>query len=293
MVAQDGSVSVQMCSNHREYYDGRLAGRECQHSECFEVGILMEFRGMEILERPVRLQTLLDKPHAQVADGLLSERLTAQRRCKEELRDRVLSSRLTGEKSLSAHTDGHGDVNGSAGNRLCKQSASPDPSAPVMPGLIDGLSDNADVRTHPVPTHPICEYVTWEDHAPAAPVVAPSSQLKEQAMHLTQRTPSRRGSLVESSAAQALNLPPSTWFPPPTTGRFAAPDQMNPSSEQTTIQPVSTSNVYGDSAPMRRTDTTGLEVPLVGPSNSHPYRIAEFTGFRRTECCMIPWVLTT
>ena len=66
--AHDGPVAVQMCSKNRGYYDGRLAGRKCQHSDCREAGILMGFRGVEISERPVHLQTRLAMSPSQVAD---------------------------------------------------------------------------------------------------------------------------------------------------------------------------------------------------------------------------------
>ena len=51
----------------------------------------MEFRGTKILECPAQLQQRPDKTPDQESDDLLSDRLTLEKRCKEELRDRVLA----------------------------------------------------------------------------------------------------------------------------------------------------------------------------------------------------------
>ena len=278
VVAKDGPAAVQMCGKHREFYQGRSDGRKCQYSECFELGIPIEFRGRKISECPIHLQARLGKSPAQVVGDLLSDRLTNKRRRKEEVHGRVLASHLSHTlKETVQHDPLLADL-GTSARQQCETSGSSNSSLSHMPGLADGLSGDEEERPH-VPTPPIRETVTWGDPSPAAPAVPPSSQLKEQALHLVHRTPPRRGSLVDSAGTQTGNGLVSTWCPPPISGRFV------PSvSDQPATAPQHSTVTVPDGRPdaaRSRNDTVGLEVPQVGSPRSlaqYPYPVCTRDG---------------
>ena len=154
VLTHDGPVSVYLCSKRRLYYDGRLAEFKCQYKCCFDLGILMEFRGMKILECPVHLQMRLDQSPAQVADDLLSMRLTTKRRCQDELHDRVLDAQVTEKLSHASHPEGEQAVLDN-GMKPRKLSSSSEVSIPVMPDLKRVLSGDDVVRSPPAPSPPI------------------------------------------------------------------------------------------------------------------------------------------
>lgn len=58
---------------------GRIAEYKCQIIDFFENGIIMEFRGSEILDLPALLKIRLGATPAHLADDLLSERLTIRK----------------------------------------------------------------------------------------------------------------------------------------------------------------------------------------------------------------------
>ena len=142
----------------------------------------MEFRGSKISERPVHLQTSLDKALAQVADDLLSDRLTRKKRRKADLNDRPLASSVVRNVDPAPNTEGER-----------KMSDSSESSVPQMPILIPGLFDDAEERAPPMPTPPIRESSTWDGDPPVSSSTTTHADLKQQALHLIHRTPSRRG----------------------------------------------------------------------------------------------------
>ena len=56
VVSPVGPAVAAVCGKRREYYTVRKAEYKCQTGDFFETGILIESRGSEILECPVRLQ---------------------------------------------------------------------------------------------------------------------------------------------------------------------------------------------------------------------------------------------
>ena len=105
-------------------------------------------------------QSRLDKSPDQVDGDLLGERLTKRRRCEVELQDRALAASLSQPPSAISKPKKEG-IPSTGLDHDKDQFGSSDSSAPPMPKLIAGLSDDVAEREPPIPTPPVCEYVTW------------------------------------------------------------------------------------------------------------------------------------
>ena len=175
-----GAVVAYLCTKHRVFCYGRVADFKCQNKGRYELGILMEFRDLEIPESPAHLQIRLGQAPAQAAGDLLSDRLTAKRRRKEEMQGRVSVNQVDGVLDKG---DGKKEFDNSTVKRR-RSPTSTDGSAPVMPDLEQEFPDDDAVRQPPAPASPIYEAVTWEDPQPMSMETSSNQALRGQAMHL-------------------------------------------------------------------------------------------------------------
>ena len=114
-------------------------------------------------------------------------------------------------------------------------------------------------REHPIPTPPIYETASRGDPPPQTATAPPErDRLKHRASNLTQRVPSRRGSLAESTTSQMDDCPAVVKTPQRAYG------DVPPTSANVNCAPVSVS--VGQVAPgvIRRGDTVGLTLPQLG-----------------------------
>lgn len=71
----DKPIYVQMCRKHREVCQSRRMGNKCQQPDCYHQGILVERRGVKIIECPVRHRKRLDN-HDLPAKGMMESRMS-------------------------------------------------------------------------------------------------------------------------------------------------------------------------------------------------------------------------
>ena len=235
----------------------------------------MEFVGSGIMERPVHLLIRLGKTPGPVAYGLRTDRLTRKRSCKGELNGRVLVSSVVENveaKPKRARTRFDDTDHKSA----MDQSGSSESRDPPIPVLISALSGAGEERAPPIPTPPVYEAVTRGDHPAVSSWAATTADgLKQQALQLIRRTPSRRGSLAEATTSHAItdplgvtSHPPATNMPVPTSTHGMVRSNVGVASVSAVNQPT-TGNDVGPSlettglGSVHRNDTSWLGIPQV------------------------------
>ena len=131
--------------------------------------------------------------------------MTRKKRRKAELDGRAMASSVSNQHPTSSTKD----VAPGAPDVKSMSSASSDPVA--HPLKYANPSDEETERDPPIPTPPVYEAVTWVDPPPKSTNDIPSQEdMRQQAFNLTQRAPSRRGSVADSTATQTIGRPDTT-----------------------------------------------------------------------------------
>ena len=119
----------------------------------------------------------------------------------------------------------------------------------------------------PIPTPPIYETVTWGEPPPVPSEITTTADMKQHAMRLINRTPSRRGSMVETTTSYDIANP--VVGPTPPIVRHA-PALVTPVVNQPTTRSASgPSDPASNTGGVHRNDTSGLDIPKVGMRRPH------------------------